>query len=1348
MGNNSAKLKNPLIPDDKIYQSSYSGHKVIPQPDFTNKSKCINIHKTREWLGKPIAQILLQTSKPEYKQNINYINEVNWNDNIELKQNILTQSLKYNLDINNWYRPSQKYWDIHCGIFHTTGDKIKCDVEQHVKTFSQNELIKNDSIWYLDNTDIIEGIIFTDDTFRILTAEDFQNECQWFQNNIHSSTDPEDIIMMIQNINMNDPENETYIGAIRYVVTNYIRESTNFDESNSRELEAEFYQKNKYNTVCDYLKNVLKIFIFINPQTSNSIPYEKQDQIKTMILTNQLQIHNIPYLDIDVQDSKLYEKLEYLSRDIMNIANSVVNSKQIKFVNTPQIQPQIETQIQPQMSQIEQPESNPTEDELVVGKCDLNSDDNIYYVDKSSKIYCFTVGQLLNRKNNVNPYTNEDIDSEFLNKFENNLGRLRNTESCSYCNNKINETKYPLGYINESGHPVINIYCSVGCVENKDKEFKLISEDIKKCKYVEDKLSKFNEKYIKLYNQYKLELNVITELNKKIKYYSNIESIYKTKIDGLSQRTKDQRELSELIDKLNGDKLLLNLKITELKDKLTKYESQIRDFPQQLNKYKSKIGEYNTQITEVLNQVKKQYNEYSVKLKNKDAEIEKLKNSKGLSDEDKTKYLKRLELEKQNYNLQLDKYKNYITKQNNKIKELYDSLVALKQNKSNIVRDIQIRDISKIKLLEDKLKTQHNLSIRKIAELTEQLNKYKSRVASIQGNDNINKKITLYKEYIKTQLLNDKINNKKITELQNEIYLLKLKLPNINTSDSELLKCKTDIETCKSTLNSKLQKISELETNITFITREKQDMKNKLDELQSKLNECSKSNRNSNSMPALERDPSQVYSQTFIANELKTKINELTKLRELQTQERSQNTNEINKLKSEINLLNTEMHQCQENKSNTHKIEAIKNMDNEINKRQELLSKAKSEMEKLQSTKTEILNDNKIDDSEKDKFIYIEQHNKELNDAVSKLEEEKNKITSEKIKLESDYVQSVKSQQTELEKQIEKERELNMEIGNLKNKINELKSIEDNYNKLQRKTSTDVMSLSGETNKIKSEKQDLEKEYDEMKNQCLLLERESSVNNEKRSQEIEELKSNILSMNTTNVELKNINTELLNKIKELEYKNIKDIHNDTTSESGSDHESLLHIPFETRSTNLSNNSSTNSPIHEYSDTDSMPYLENETSPDNSPVLSAVKTKTSESKIKSLIDKFEKNGLIQELRTGDTAIDRYSDDENKYNIKYPQEDDIKIKPNEVDINDIIPEFNESNTDDINFQTPLSKSEPEIVIDKIKPEPLDNKNSTNLLSQTNQVDDKNSSINDKFSNILNSFANSLSSLTSKM
>ncbi len=1041
MGNSeSINKKNPLIPSGVIKKKP-----IINVDNLHNyQQQCKVWFQERKWLSLPIKQLLISTSKSQYRQSIPYIDEYFLNVDYVMQNGhkVFFGVLKSGDKISDkWYRPTDEYFKYLCDL-----SSNSCNIDTSIK----------------------EAVIYTNDTFRILDDSDYNKQCEWWKENVLNSD--KNIQIMIQNIKMNSINDKHYIDNIRKIIIDIVGE----------DIEIEYYKKNISNTICDYLKNVLTYIA----STSSDLKFNQHTkQFRKRVYSND----KLPYLSIeDVIDN--YSLLPNETKEeVRHVFNDFIEDKMNDILARASVLYK-QKQYTHHVKEV----------------CDKNIPKiDIVMYKEDDVIYCLSIQQLLNRISNVNPYTGKEISSTFLENFDKEFKTQKDEYICENCESVITDNKITLGKL-VNDIPYTQHFCSSECVEEKEKEIKLLNEQLKKSKYIQNKLFKLydetteiklqdallNEKLKLKENDIKSLQDYINKLqNEKQSFESNLESC---SVDNITHQNKYKNKINELQNKIKEDESRLNNLIqskTKLENELSQYSSS---YIQERDKLNDKIQKMEQMLIEQQDKIKIEFINHISKIKSKDNEIEKLKtmlSSTTIHDKDKIQgvelHLKQLENENKELKKYLEKFFENLKQQDNDLKSRQKYIEQLQKEKSDTIKNMQMKDLEQINKLTQLLQNE-STNKSQIQRLEQEKKECQLRVSDTDQVNNLKRDISSLK--FKMASMVDKDERDKLLY---QINSLKSQLLTCSPqSSSDILKLKLEIESEKAKTKLAENNVRNIRGELNVIQELNKSLTNQLTELNNIIKQ------NQMQINAVREEADRETKE--LTHKLSTTIDIAEKSRLEQEILEIKRKNELfaNKKQDEIN---------ESMKTNIELNQKLKDVQTDIEKQ-------------ILELKTE----------EVDKMNALEQIKNELNQT-----REENKKLLESCKTSEQYGLDKKEDEIKTKLLSTENDKLKEELNNLKTKIEELN-----------KTLQDKDGEEGEINRLREEIKmmeqkcesstcnvELEKLKIELSNQQSLV-NEFEIKNNKLSEELDELNTQLLESKHDTSSLKNLEHQVTEKEKD------------------------------------------------------------------------------------------------------------------------------------------------------------------------------------------------------------------------
>lgn len=496
MGANSSSSQDcEVLPDPLISQLNRRKARrnvaptttVIKKTELTEHLKeCLNWHQMKPWLKKRVKINLITPVEkgPLNPQLSVFVKETIDQEKREGKyplNNTEYLNIQKHGDGRLWYVPSVHFWNLHCHVTHRKDAQVACEMRGSIKTYTDKDG---------NSQKFIMGVLFVDETFKILDESDYQKECEWWKNKNVGNTTMSEKKKIYLTMNLAQTEQITKIRELviaklfvtfskAYKVTKMttIHESCSMCQLNKDKLiykdnltdavisqsdpesepidshmlcqkcqnmretvikiESIYYEStliSKSVTVYDYLVRILLLDTFMD---ANSPVGVYTLTFRERLIQGYYQNENLPYLEMGdyfpelIYSQKTVEitKIQKYIRDYVDLEVTEVISEVIRYYNR-SMRINITTQnalIEPtELKSLKKPR------DYCVNKNDvatIKEQDIILYEDPKTKvIYCFQLQDILSGKIKINPYTKEALTKEFLIKIQKEYGHLRSNK--------------------------------------------------------------------------------------------------------------------------------------------------------------------------------------------------------------------------------------------------------------------------------------------------------------------------------------------------------------------------------------------------------------------------------------------------------------------------------------------------------------------------------------------------------------------------------------------------------------------------------------------------------------------------------------------------------------------------------------------------------------------------------------------------------------------------------------------------------------------------------------------------------------------------------------------------------
>lgn len=467
------------ISSGKVYKKMKAAPSVIP----SHLNKCLEWHKTKPWLGKKVKFTLM--AYPSIGENPPddikvFFTSIPFNGTTPNER----REIADNGGGYNWFLPSKFLWSAHCFVQHQRDSHIICDVDNLVRTFTDESGNKQSFIF---------AVVFDDESFKILDRSDYEKECKWWDQHTVATGGYGEKKMFLRTKSINSTEGELARSIMRKRIASIfsaISTPITEDSSLAIEMDREFMkviQSQGKNTIFDYVTHCLAILIFIKPE---SPLYKYTTAFRLRLVAGYYKNSAIPFLETFDMFPDFYASNKS-SQDIDRV------KQWIKTYHDQEIDDFFNILISALDSTVSKPtrphaeifdltgSSKPTPIREQCPDLEDTPEENIMiYKDVNDKIFCFTIDQLLDLDDDTNPLDPEGpkISPEFLYKFKKNFKSEKRdykktktnkkNDKCTHCKAFIDEYVLRTGSVVKSGDDLkgkVQDYCSVECLEQYKK---------------------------------------------------------------------------------------------------------------------------------------------------------------------------------------------------------------------------------------------------------------------------------------------------------------------------------------------------------------------------------------------------------------------------------------------------------------------------------------------------------------------------------------------------------------------------------------------------------------------------------------------------------------------------------------------------------------------------------------------------------------------------------------------------------------------------------------------------------------------------------------------------------------
>ena len=579
---NFSNEKNPLVSnlerrrkrklgfiEDLESGKIYKKMKDTPVNVPTHLNKCLEWHKTKPWLGKPVKFTLI--AYPNVGENPPddikiFFTSIPFTGTTQKEG----KEIRDNGGGYKWFLPSKFLWSAHCFVQHQKDSHIMCESQNLIRTFTDEGG---------NSQSFIFAVIFSDESFKILDREDYEKECKWWNQHTVATGGYGEKKMFLKSKSVYSSEGETARKIMKKKIAaifSAINTPIDYKDPFVEEMDREFINATKSfgkTTIFDYVSHCLAILIFIKPE---SPLYKYTTAFRKRLLAGYYKNSAIPYLETFDMFPEFYASSKS-SKDIDRVKQWIktYHDQEIDdFFNS------LISSLDPTASRITNPRdevfdlSDDLKPNSMSNICpDVDEDsleDIVIYKDSHDKVFCFNIEQLLDRDENdkSNPLDpqGENISDEFLYKFKKNFKHPREgkkklktkekEEKCTQC--KIPEITLHVGNVIKTGDVLESKsqgFCSVECLEKyKNMEELFGPEDEKEREEEErerlrEEKEKFEEEKRNIEEKYQIQLQYLnrkfSELQDKL---STAESTIRIMRSGVFKAEGEKKILQDMID--------------------------------------------------------------------------------------------------------------------------------------------------------------------------------------------------------------------------------------------------------------------------------------------------------------------------------------------------------------------------------------------------------------------------------------------------------------------------------------------------------------------------------------------------------------------------------------------------------------------------------------------------------------------------------------------------------------------------------------------------------------------------------------------------------------------------------
>jgi hypothetical protein len=851
--NRRIKRKISNTEDNVDRQQIYNQMNKTPDLFPSHLQTCLTIHQTKPWLKKKIRHTLIaypekgKTPPTDIKR---FFSNIPYKSAIKKENDDIEANGKGYI----WYIPSLFLWKAHCFVQHQKDSHISCSVNKLVRTFTDSHGESNAFVF---------SVVYNDGTFEILNEEHYKKECLFWadQTSVTGNFNTRKMILKTKSIYSKEGNMARSLMKEQLATIFTKLQPENIMTSKNSlivNIENEFLNNillQGKNTIYDYVENCLRIFIFVKPDS----PLAKYTlNFRNRLLRKYYNLSSIPTLTTEDMFPEYHANsgnkgidevknwiTAYLIQEIDDFFDRLVTYLD-RTLNRP-------NKIISDIGEIPINDMKKIEDICP----DVDPDEVIVYRDEDDKIFCFTIDQLLDREDDMNPLNpSKKIEAEFLYRFDREFkGKKIRTKKemkedemkeeemkeeemkeddsdkvCTQCSKHINEYILRTGNLSKDGDEFkshIDEFCSVECLEKYKKIEELFgpstpdnSEELKK---KEEKINEINDKNKKELYEIQTEKNNLLD---RIQLLENMKRTLETQINN-HEEAEDK-----LKNTLNKKEELLEEKEEKLKNIINELKSRsglndnnsIDDMFETLD---TKTKKEKNKLEEEIKKEKKDISVLTQELKEKTNTIGDYETKKkGYETTLKTYEITLEDLKKQYHDVVRikEKEREILQKQISAINKEKEKLDEQNKNLENMnkqsIDDLKEKEKKLIEVFNEKIEAGNNLFKNERAEKDVLINRIKE-LEKFNETQEENKLIyTTDKERLKLQIKNLEEQVKQTNELEAEIKALKeIKdtSPSVNKTIKDLEAELAKLRLNTTTEESLQSKINDLEADLTNV---------------------------------------------------------------------------------------------------------------------------------------------------------------------------------------------------------------------------------------------------------------------------------------------------------------------------------------------------------------------------------------------------------------------------------------------------------------------------------------------------------------------------------------------------
>jgi hypothetical protein len=399
------------------YDELYKKMTDISEKFPAHLQKCVDVHRYKPWLNKEVKLTLIAYPEMEVHPPQNVKSLFTNIPFLSVANPVERSSVEENGYRYVWYVPSEKFWRAHCLIHHEKNNKITCNSEELIRTFTDDG--GNSFSFYC-------GVLFKDNTFRILDRHDYKRECEWWSENMTKSGNFETQKIMMKSTHINSKEGKKAMVMISEIISKVFDKPGEIENINAAFLKH-IVSRGK-TTIYDYVECVYRILIFIQPL---SPLYKYTSIFRNRIISGKYNNDVIPSLTIDDMFPEYYaSKLKGIDVEPIKMWATKYLQNEIDDFFTLLTSYSNSTMKRPRLHREQQVLDVPVDFSNIRNASSYCSnsvtDENniVYYKDTDDTIFCIDIDVLKNRTSNTNPIdSSRTLRQSFLKRFDATFGK-------------------------------------------------------------------------------------------------------------------------------------------------------------------------------------------------------------------------------------------------------------------------------------------------------------------------------------------------------------------------------------------------------------------------------------------------------------------------------------------------------------------------------------------------------------------------------------------------------------------------------------------------------------------------------------------------------------------------------------------------------------------------------------------------------------------------------------------------------------------------------------------------------------------------------------------------------------